>query len=81
MFYFERFNNHKRAATQAEELSKKVESFLPKIAKNLQKTEVELEFLKETVLSVQKFQNILAWTFTYMYFIENEKEKQLFEEL
>ena len=80
MFFYERFNNHLKAEKHAKEMEPKINILVGKL--NVEKLYPisELDFLYEALKEVIKWRKVLKWTYAYGYYLENEKEKALFED-
>ena len=80
MFFFERYNNHHKAGDHAKEMEPKIKLVLEKLNSEKDYPIAELEFLNEALHEVIRCRKVLKWTYAYGYYLEDEKEKALFED-
>jgi ariadne-1 len=79
MFFYQRYNNHMKAYKLALEMEPSINSLVNKLNKNKHYPIEELDFLKEALTEVIHCRNVLKWTYVYGYYLEDGKEKHLFE--
>ena len=80
MFFYERYNNHMKAGEHAKEMAPKILILINKLNEEKHYPIAELDFLKEGLEEVVRCRKVLKWTYAYGFFLEDEKEKALFED-
>jgi ariadne-1 len=80
MFFYERYNNHQKAGEHAKEMEYKINLLVEKLNQEKYYPIAELDFLKEALNEVIRCRKVLKWTYSYGYYLEDEKEKALFED-
>lgn len=79
MFFYERYNNHLKAGNHAQEMEPKIKILIEKLNNEKNYPIAELDFLNEALTEVVRCRKVLKWTYAFGYYLENEKEKALFE--
>lgn len=79
MFFFERYSNHNKAGEHAKEMAPKIENIIEKLNEEKCYPIAELGFLREALSEVVRCRKVLKWTYAFGFYLEDEKEKALFE--
>lgn len=79
MFFFERYNNHMKAGEHAKEMEPKIKILIEKLNSEKYYPIAELTFLETALDEVIRCRKVLKWTYAYGFYLEDEKEKNLFE--
>jgi len=79
MFYFERFENHKKAIKKAEEQRECFRDFSALLNKIKGLAFIDCNFLFDGIKTVKNIRRILANSYAFGYFLTSIKEVQLFE--
>jgi ariadne-1 len=80
MFFYERYNNHIKSGRHALEMEPRIDLLIEKLNQEKFYPIAELNFLKEALIEVIRCRKVLKWTYAYGYYLEDEKEKALFED-
>lgn len=80
MFFYERYNNHMKAGEHAKEMEPKIRILVEKLNQEKSYPIAELGFLQEALQEVIRCRKVLKWTYAYGFYLEDEKEKALFED-
>lgn len=80
MFFFERYNNHNKAGDHAKEMGPKIKILIDKLINEKCYPIAELTFMEEALEEVVRCRKVLKWTYAYGFYLEDEKEKALFED-
>lgn len=80
MFFYERYNNHLRAAEHAREMEPKIKLTVQKLNSEKHYPIAELDFLEEALEEVIRCRKVLKWTYAYGYYLDKDEEKPLFED-
>jgi ariadne-1 len=80
MFFYERYNNHIKAGAHAQEMEPKIKILVEKLNSEKLYPIAELTFLETALDIVIKCRKVLKWTYAYGYYLEDVKEKMLFED-
>ena len=80
MFFFERYQNHMKAGEHAKEMSPKIKILIDKLIGEKSYPVAELTFLETALDIVIKCRKVLKWTYAYGFYLEDVKEKNLFED-
>ena len=79
MFYFERFNNHDKAEKHARGLRPVIKTKIMLLHEIKSYPPAELEFLEEAIIEVIKCRQVLKYSYVYGYYLNNQKEQNLFQ--
>ena len=80
-FYYERYNNHDKAMKIAVKELGEVDSKILLLNKTKSYPLIELQFLKNAATSMISVRRVLKNSYAYGYYIVEQKEKNLFEDL
>lgn len=80
MFFYEHYNNHMKAGEHAKEMEPKIAVLIDKLITEKSYPIAELTFLNTALEEVIKCRKVLKWTYAYGFYLEDEKEKMLFED-
>ena len=68
MFYFERYDNHRKAEKHAKNLMPNIEEKIRLLHDLKQYPDQELQFLKDACVIVMQSRAVLKWTYAYGYY-------------
>ncbi|OLY80095.1 E3 ubiquitin-protein ligase dbl4 [Smittium mucronatum] len=80
MFHYIRFDNQEKSIKLAQDLLSRTEKKIDTISKNNGFSWIEIQFLKDAVLTLTLCRNTLKWSFAVSYYMEKNNMSAIFED-